>query len=151
MIFSENRCPPSDQVQGQAFRDHALGDYIRSELVFDEGDAVAQLQLALLQPLDLDNVGARQPFQRRDRGIEVAMVLQQAPQLRPKLALFLVCHRRPCSRRERDGARGAGGKSLRIIAFWLISHKCGASKVHSGYFRRAAKGVYCSGQGEAFP
>ena len=24
MIFSENRCPPSDQVQGHAFPDHAL-------------------------------------------------------------------------------------------------------------------------------
>jgi len=32
---------------------------VRRELVFDEGYAVAQLQLALLQALHLDDVGAR--------------------------------------------------------------------------------------------
>jgi hypothetical protein len=68
----------------------ALRDDVGRQLVFDEGDAVAQLQLALLQPLDLDDVGAGQPLQRRDRGIEVAMLLLQARQLRPKLAFFLV-------------------------------------------------------------
>ena len=36
-----------------------LGDDIRGQLVFDEGDAIAQLQLALLQALNLDDVGAR--------------------------------------------------------------------------------------------
>ena len=67
---------------------------IRRELVFDEGDAVAQLQLALLQALDLDDVGARRLLQRRNRGVEVAMLLLQARQLRPKLAFFLCRHRR---------------------------------------------------------
>src|ERR1700688_3216486 len=67
---------------------------IRRELVFDEGDAVAQLQLALLQALHLDDVGARRLLQRRNRGVEVAMLLLQARQLRPKLAFFLFRHRR---------------------------------------------------------
>src|SRR5271155_4351325 len=62
---------------------------IRSELVFDERDAVAQLQLALLQALHLNEVGARRFLQRRDRGIEVAMLLLQTRKLRPKLAFFL--------------------------------------------------------------
>jgi hypothetical protein len=35
-----------------------LSDDIRRELVFDEGDAVAQLQLALLEALNLDDIGA---------------------------------------------------------------------------------------------
>jgi hypothetical protein len=33
-------------------------------------------------------------LQRRNRGVEVAMLLLQARQLRPKLAFFLLCHRR---------------------------------------------------------
>jgi len=37
----------------------SLGNDIRRQLVFDEGDAVAQVQLALLQALDLDDVRAR--------------------------------------------------------------------------------------------
>ena len=67
---------------------------IRRELVFDEGDTVAQLQLALLQALHLDDVGAQRMLQRRNRGVEVAMLLLQARKLRPKLAFFLFCHRR---------------------------------------------------------
>jgi hypothetical protein len=39
--------------------DRRLGDDIRGQLVFDEGNAIAQLQLALLQALNLDDVGAR--------------------------------------------------------------------------------------------
>ena len=71
-----------------------LRNNIRRELVFDEGDAVAQLQLALLQALHLDDVGAGRILQRRNRGVEVAMLLLQARQLRPKLAFFLLRHRR---------------------------------------------------------
>jgi hypothetical protein len=33
-------------------------------------------------------------LQRRNRGVEVAMLLLQARKLRPKLAFFLWCHRR---------------------------------------------------------
>ena len=77
-----------------ALRNDRLRNNVRRELVFDEGDAVAQVQLALLQALHLDEVGARRFLQRRNRGIEVAMLLLQARQLRPKLAFFLFCHRR---------------------------------------------------------
>src|SRR5580704_1048827 len=52
-----------------------LRNDIRRELVFDESDAVAQLQLALLQALDLDDVGAQRMLQRRNRSVEVAMLL----------------------------------------------------------------------------
>ncbi len=72
----------------------ALGDDIRRELVFDKGDAVAQVQLALLQALNLDDVGAWRSLQRSNRGVEVAMLLLQARKLRPKLAFFLLRHRR---------------------------------------------------------
>jgi hypothetical protein len=63
-------------------------------LVFDIGDAVAQDQLALFQPLHLDDVGARRRGERRDRRIEIAMLLLQTRKLRPKLAFFLSGHRR---------------------------------------------------------
>src|SRR5580700_9954446 len=75
-------------------RNDALGNDIRRELVFDKGDAVAQLQLALLQALHLDDVSTRRILQGRNRGVEVAMLLLQARQLRPKLAFFLLRHRR---------------------------------------------------------
>ena len=71
-----------------------LGDDIRGQLILDEGDAVAQLQLAFLEALHLDHVGAGRVLQRGDRGVEVAMLLLQARKLRPKLTFFLFCHRR---------------------------------------------------------
>ena len=51
-------------------------------------------QLALLQALNLDDVGARRNLQRRNRDVEVAMLLLQARKLCPQLAFFLFCHRR---------------------------------------------------------
>src|SRR6266540_4412775 len=70
------------------------GDDVGSELVFDETDAVAQLQLAFLQPLNLQDVGAGGIVQRFDRGIEVAVLLPQAGQGRLELAPFLLRHAR---------------------------------------------------------
>lgn len=72
----------------------ALSDDIRRQLVLDEGDAVAQLKLLLLEALELDDIGARRSLQGGNRGVEVAMQLQQARKLRPKLAFFLLRHRR---------------------------------------------------------
>src|ERR1700722_19737481 len=69
-----------------------LRNDIRRELVFDEGDAVAQLQLAFLQPLNLNDVGAGRFLQCSNRGVEVAMLLQEVRKLRPKLAFFLFRH-----------------------------------------------------------
>jgi hypothetical protein len=74
-------------------RNHeTLRDDIRRELVFDEGDAVAQLQLAFLQPLNLDDVGTGRFLQCSNRGVEVAMLLQEVRKLGPKLAFFLFRH-----------------------------------------------------------
>src|ERR1700722_12425717 len=88
-----------------------LRDNIRRKLVLDEGDAIAQVQFALLQALHLNKVGAHRILERRNRGVEVAMLLLQARQLRPKLAFFLCCHR--CLGRPVVGlmARSSAGKS----------------------------------------
>ena len=67
-------------------------DDIRRELILDEGNPVLQEQLALLQPLDLQDVGTGRDLQRLDRGVEVAVLLQQARKLRAELAFFLACH-----------------------------------------------------------
>src|SRR5689334_23340853 len=49
------------------------GDDVGRDLVFDEGDAVAQLQLALLQSLQSQQIRRRRLMQRVDRRIEIAM------------------------------------------------------------------------------
>jgi hypothetical protein len=69
-----------------------LRNDVRRELVLNKCDAVAQIQLALFQTLDLNQVGAERYFERRNRGIEVAMLLLQTRKLHPKLAFFLLCH-----------------------------------------------------------
>ena len=70
-----------------------LRNNIRGELILDRADAVAQDELALLQALHLDEVGAGGGRQSGNRGIEVAMLLLQAHQLLPQLAFFLFGHR----------------------------------------------------------
>jgi len=57
------------------------------------GNAVAQVELALLQPLHLQQVGARRVLQCRDRGIKIAVLLLHARQLLPQLAFFVLGHR----------------------------------------------------------
>ena len=66
------------------------GDDVRRDLIFDEGDAVAQLQLALLQTLQLQQVRSRRRLQRRDRGIQIAMFLLQTQKLCLELAVVFV-------------------------------------------------------------
>jgi len=68
------------------------GDDIGRDLIFDEGDAVAQLQLAFLQPLQPEQVRRRRLMQRVDRRIEIAMLLLQPGELVFKLALIVVGH-----------------------------------------------------------
>ena len=75
------------------------------------------------------------------------MFLQQARQLRPKLAFFLFCHLRLWSRLGCASAGFDRYSALWIIAFWLISdkpvgrmggtHPC----VHSGIFGVRGNGV----------
>src|SRR4051812_14335766 len=71
-----------------------LGNDVRRQLIFDEGNAVTQDELALLEPLDLQDVGSGQSLQRFDRDIEVAMLLPQPRKLSPQLDFFLFGHRR---------------------------------------------------------
>ena len=101
-VLSTRRCRhvcAQDGAAGRCFpgtpgRRCASGDDIRREFVFDEGDAVAQVEFALLQALDLDDVGPRRRLKRRNRRVEVAMLLLKACKLRSELAFFLLCHRR---------------------------------------------------------
>src|SRR5260370_1328126 len=70
-------------------------DDIGRELILDEGNAIPQIELALFQPLDLQHVRPRGVLEGQNRGVEVAVLLQQARQLLPQVALFLLghCHR----------------------------------------------------------
>src|SRR5271166_5143543 len=53
------------------------GDDVRRQLILDKAQAVAQNQLALLQPLDLQLIASAEMEQRLDRGVEIAMFLAQ--------------------------------------------------------------------------
>src|SRR5215472_14967798 len=66
---------------------------VGGELVLDIGNAVAQVELALLQSLNLQQIRTRRMLQGGDRGIEVAVLLLQARQLLPQLAFFVFGHR----------------------------------------------------------
>jgi hypothetical protein len=50
------------------------------------------VELALLEPLNLELVGTGGVLQSRDRGIEVAVLLLQSRQLLLQLTLFIFCH-----------------------------------------------------------
>src|SRR6185437_4796353 len=60
-----------------AHRGCRSGDDIRRDLVLDEGDAVAQLQLAFLQPLQPQQIRRRRLMKRVDRCVEIAVLLLQ--------------------------------------------------------------------------
>jgi hypothetical protein len=68
------------------------GNNVRGELIFDVGDAVAQVKLAFLEPLNLKLIGARGVLQGRDGGVKVAMLLLQSRQLFLQLPLFVSGH-----------------------------------------------------------
>src|SRR5580700_397627 len=68
---------------------------VRGQLVLDETDAVAQRELALFEPLDLEDVGSGHRLQRLDRSIEVAMLLPQPFELRFELGFLVFGHSPP--------------------------------------------------------
>jgi hypothetical protein len=70
----------------------ASSDNIRRDLVFDEGDTVAQLQLAFLQPLQPQQIGRRRLVQGIDRRVEIAVFLLQPCELGLEFALIFVGH-----------------------------------------------------------
>lgn len=84
--------PPAPEAWRFASDRKPLGDDIGRDLVFDEGDAVAQLQLALLQPLQPQQVRRRRLMQRVDRCIEIAVLLLQPGEFVFELALIFVGH-----------------------------------------------------------
>jgi hypothetical protein len=69
-----------------------LRNNIRRDLVFDEGDAVAQLQLAFLQALQPQQVRRGRLMQGIDRRIQIAVFLLEAGELGGEFALFFVGH-----------------------------------------------------------
>jgi len=62
---------------------------IRRELILDKGNPVLQVQLALLQPLNLQNIGAGRRFERSNCGVEVAMFCKNAQAGREARVLHL--------------------------------------------------------------
>ena len=76
----------------RVFRNDGLRDDIGRDLVFDERDAVAQLQLALLQPLQPQQIRRGRLMQRVDRRVEVAVFLLQPCEFGFELALIFVGH-----------------------------------------------------------
>ena len=67
-------------------------DDVGCSLVFDEGDAVAQLQLALLQPLQPQQIRRRRLVQGIDRCVEIAVLLLQPREFGLEFALIIVGH-----------------------------------------------------------
>jgi len=68
------------------------GNDVRRDLVFDEGDAVAQLQFAFLQPLQPQQIRRRRLVQGIDRRVEIAVLLLQPGELGFEFALIFVGH-----------------------------------------------------------
>ena len=92
-------------LRGAALRGENLGNYIGRELVLDVGNAVAQIELPFLQPLNLELVGPGRVLQGRNRRVEVAVLLLQARQLVLQLPFFLFCHFYQGLKRPRPGSR----------------------------------------------
>jgi hypothetical protein len=69
-----------------------LRNDIGGDLVFDESDAVAQLQLALLQSLQPQQIRRRRLMQGVDRRVEIAVLLLQPCELGFEVALIFVGH-----------------------------------------------------------
>ena len=68
------------------------GDDVGGNLVLDEGDAVAELQLALLHSLQAQQIRRRRLMQRIDRRVQIPVLLLQPHQLGMQLALIFVGH-----------------------------------------------------------
>ena len=68
------------------------GDDVGRDLVFDEGDPVAQRQLPLLQSLQPQQIRRWRLMQSVNRRVEIAVLLLQARELGLQFALVLVSH-----------------------------------------------------------
>lgn len=87
-----------------------LRDDIRRDLILDESDAVAQLQLAFFQPLQPQEIRRRRLMQGIDRGVQVAVFLLKPGEFGSKFALILGHDMRNLeSRRGCNGSEVATG------------------------------------------
>ena len=68
------------------------GDDVRRDLILDEGNAVAQLQLALLQALQPQQIGSGRMVQRFDGDIKIAVLLLQLRKLESEFVIVLIGH-----------------------------------------------------------
>jgi hypothetical protein len=108
-------------------------------LILDRADAVAELKLALFQPLNLDAVVTGGAKQRADRRVEVAVLLLQPLEFKIEFALFFPRHcfaafaRREAPRRNKYRAAKEPRQALEIAAFFLFLHQ------GSGLLRRFAR------------
>jgi hypothetical protein len=84
--------PPHCGDTKAAARSEVLGDNIRRYLIFDEGDAIAQLQLALFQPLQPQQIRRGRLMQGIDRRVEISVFLLQPCELDFEFALIFVGH-----------------------------------------------------------
>jgi hypothetical protein len=112
-----------------------LSDDVRRQLVFDKCDPVAQLKLALFQPLQLQKVGRWRGLQRCDRSIEVAVLLPQTSQFFPVFAIVGVCHRFAKSFGQpikRDVPRGVRARIPVNLSIGRQNVAAASSKIISG-------------------
>ena len=73
------------------------GNDVGEELILDSGNLVLQEKLLLFEALELECVGAAGFLQCVDGAVQVAMLLLEPRQHRPKLANLLAFHRAPHS------------------------------------------------------
>nr|CAE29613.1 hypothetical protein RPA4172 [Rhodopseudomonas palustris CGA009] len=88
------------------------GDDVGRDLIFDEGDAIAQRQLPLLQSLQPQQVRRGRMMQRIDRCVEIAVLLLQLSQLGTEVALVFVGHDQCRLEPGRERRAGCGGMSI---------------------------------------
>ena len=85
-------CGLSRRAQAQHMQNGGSGNDVGCDLVFDEGDTIAQLQFALLQPLQPQQIWGGRMMQRIDRRVQIAVLLLQPGELGMQLALIFVGH-----------------------------------------------------------
>jgi hypothetical protein len=72
-----------------------LRDDVRGQLILDEGNSVAQNELAFFQALNLEKVSPRHGLQRFNCSVKVAMLLPQPFELYLQLGFFFFGHSQP--------------------------------------------------------
>lgn len=100
------RTPRNDEVE----KSNASRDDVRRDLILDEGDAIAQVQLALLQSLHHQQIRRRRLMQRIDGRIEIAVLLLQPCKLCVEFALIFVGH--GCALKSKHGEVVVGPRGI---------------------------------------